>query len=197
MIRNIWAVGRNYADHAKELGNQVPSAAGNPMIFLKAGSSAVIGGGEFQLPRFSEDVHHECEITLRFGADLKFDALTVGIDLTARDVQEKAKSQGHPWTLAKSFKAAALIGEFKPLPQNLDSLPFSLKVNGEVRQAGNTSDMIHSIEKLRQYVVERFPVVPGDLLMTGTPKGVAALQPGDLLDAEIPGVVQMTWRSRA
>ena len=183
-IRNIWAVGRNYAEHAKELGNQVPEAGGDPMIFLKAGSSAVASGATFEMPRFSNDVHHEVEIVLKFGADLQFSELAIGIDLTARDLQAKAKAAGHPWTLAKSFSQAALLSEFIPLgsidPQNLD---FQLKVNGALRQRGNSSEMIHSIEKVRRYVLERFPVVPGDIVMTGTPPGVAQLKAGDVLEA--------------
>lgn len=198
MIRNIWAVGRNYADHAKELGNQVPQAAGDPMIFLKAGSS-ICHDEEFRLPTFSKDVHFETELVLKFGPNLDFTEFTLGIDLTARDLQDKAKSAGHPWTLAKSFKDACLLGELKPITNGLDlqSLAFSLKVNGEQRQTGNTKHMIHSIEKIRLYVLERFPVVPGDVVMTGTPAGVGQLKAGDHLEAEIPGVLKATWRAAA
>ena len=187
LIPNIWAVGRNYADHAKELGNQVPAVAGEPMIFLKAGSGALGNEATFHLPKFTQDIHHEVEIALRFDAQMKFSHVTVSIDLTAREVQNKLKSQGHPWTLAKSFRESCLLGPIVPLTpaMHLQNLDFSLKVNGQIRQNGNTKDMIHNIEKLRQYIVERFPVVEGDFLLTGTPAGVAALKTGDLLEAEI------------
>lgn len=195
-IRNIWAVGRNYADHAKELGNQAPSTQNEPMIFLKAGSTVVANGEEFSLPDFSDDVHHECEMALQFGADLRFTGITLALDLTARDVQNRLKAQAHPWTLAKSFKASCPLGPIVPLDPSLDltRLEFTLKVNGSVRQHGYTRDMIHGIEKLRQFVTARFPVMTGDLLLTGTPAGVAALKPGDQLEAELIGHVRAYWR---
>jgi acylpyruvate hydrolase len=198
MIRNIWAIGRNYADHAKELGNQVPQAAGDPMVFLKAGTSLCMNE-EFQLPTFSKNVHFETELVLKFGTDLEFSDFTLGMDLTARDAQDKAKAAGQPWTLAKSFKNACLLGEFLPLSEagNLQALTFTLKINGEMRQSGNTKDMIHPIEKIRRYIVENFPVVPGDIVMTGTPAGVAQLHAGDQLEAEIPGVLKAQWRAAA
>lgn len=201
MIRNVWAVGRNYAEHAKELGNFDSSAEADPMIFLKAGSSVVIDGGEFHLPSFSQDVHHELEIALRFNAKMEFDQLTLAIDLTARDLQNKLKSQGHPWTLAKSFRDACLIGRFVNLSSNLNptdpdfDLGFTLKINGELKQTGQARDMIHKVEKLRRFVLERFPVVEGDLLLTGTPSGVGPVRHGDQLEAEIPGVLKARWRA--
>lgn len=199
LIRNIWAVGRNYADHAKELGNAVPTAHVDPMIFLKAGTSAVPNGQAFRLPAFSQDIHHETEIALRFGAGLEFTDITIALDLTARDIQAKLKTQGHPWTLAKSFQASCPIGPLKPLPSgiNLGDLHFSLRVNGELRQKGHTADMIHPIETLRRYVIERFPVVEGDLLLTGTPAGVAPLRSGDRLEAEISGILTAHWQIQA
>jgi acylpyruvate hydrolase len=194
-IRNIWAVGRNYADHAKELGNTVPSSESDPMIFLKAGSSAVFDGGIFTLPGFSHDIQHEIEVALRFDGSLQFSELTLAVDLTARDVQNALKAKGHPWTLAKSFRSACLVGPMMKIPADLDlqNIEFHLKTNGAIRQKGHTGDMIHSVEKLRRYVVERFPVVEGDLLLTGTPAGVSALKPGDRLEAEIPGRLKATW----
>lgn len=194
-IRNIWAVGRNYADHAKELGHAVPSSQGDPMIFLKAGSSVVAHGESFRLPSFSNDVHHEVEVAFRFGANLEFDAVTIALDLTARDLQAKLKANAHPWTLAKSFQASCPLGPLVALPPGLDpaALEFSLEVDGELRQRGSTRNMIHPIAKLRTYVLERFPVVPGDLLLTGTPVGVAQLRSGQKLLARIDGLVQAIW----
>ncbi len=195
LIRNVWAVGRNYSEHARELGNAAPSPQAEPMIFLKAGSGVVTDRGTFQLPGFSADVHHELEVAFRFGPNGEFDAVTLAIDLTARDLQNKLKSQGHPWTLAKSFRDACLMGPPVTLPQNLEDITFELKINGERRQAGNTRDMIHAPEKLRRYVLERFPVVEGDYLLTGTPAGVGPVRAGDHLEAEIPGVLKASWRA--
>lgn len=193
MIQNIWAVGRNYVEHAKELGNQPSEASQDPMIFLKAGSSIVPNEGRFALPKFSSDIHHECEVAFRFGPTLQFEEMTLALDLTAREVQSKLKMAGHPWTLAKSFKASCPIGPFVQMPADPQAIRFVFKVNGEVRQNGQTSDMVHSVEKLRAYVIDRFPVVPGDLLLTGTPKGVALVKAGDRLEAEIDGVLKATW----
>jgi len=191
VIQNIWAVGRNYAEHAKELGNAVPDPqSSEPMIFLKAGSSIVPNGGRFALPKFSSDIHHECEVAYRFDQQLNLTEMTLALDLTARDIQTRLKTAGHPWTLAKSFKASCPLGPFVPA---VFDVKFTFRVNGEIRQIGQTSDMIHPTEKLRKFVIDRFPVVPGDLLLTGTPKGVAVLKPGDRLEAEIEGVLKANW----
>ncbi len=192
----IWAVGRNYGEHAKELGNQVPAPSEDPMIFMKASTTIVENGASFQLPDFSHDIHHECEVAFRFNALLEFDHMTIALDLTARDVQTKLKAAGHPWTLAKSFKASCPIGPMVAIPDGCDlqNLKFSLKVNGELRQAGTTADMIHSVEKLRLYLIERFPVAPGDILLSGTPKGVALLKRGDHMTAQIDGFAEAAWQ---
>ncbi len=194
--RNIWAVGRNYGEHAKELGNAVPVAADEPMIFLKAGSTIVASGSAFSFPTFTDDIHHECEIAFRFDDRLRFSQMTIALDLTARDVQAKLKASGHPWTLAKSFRDSCPLGRLVAIPEGTDlqTLKFFLDVNGKRRQTGLTSDMIHSVEKLRVYLIERFPVCAGDLLLSGTPKGVAQLKKGDHLSAEIEGFVQAQWR---
>lgn len=197
--RNIWAVGRNYGEHAKELGHQAPSSSTDPMIFLKAGSSLVAPGASFALPAFSGDVHHELEVAFRFDKNLNLTEISLALDLTARDVQNRLKAQGHPWSLAKTFRASCPIGPFVTIPQglNLEDIHFTLHVNSELRQKGHTRDMIHPVEKLRAYVLERFPVEPGDILLTGTPVGVARLHPGDRLEAEIAGVVKTNWQVTA
>jgi 2-keto-4-pentenoate hydratase/2-oxohepta-3-ene-1,7-dioic acid hydratase in catechol pathway len=194
-IRNIWAVGRNYSEHAKELGHAVPAPESEPLVFLKAGTSIVGPEETFSLPAFSHDVHHECEVALRFGPRFEFTEIAIALDLTARDVQSKAKTSGGPWTLAKSFKASCPLGPLVKIPAGCDlqNLEFRLHVNGELRQKGHTRDMIHPIEKMRRYVLERFPVVEGDLLLTGTPVGVAKLNPGDTLEAEIIGLTKARW----
>jgi acylpyruvate hydrolase len=166
------------------------------MIFLKAGSSLVEAEKSFRLPSFTRDIHHEVEVALRFGPGLEFTEITIALDLTAREVQNKLKNLGHPWTLAKSFQASCPIGPLRPLPKtlNLKTIDFSLKVNGQLRQKGNTSDMIFDAQNLRSYLLERFPVVEGDLLLTGTPAGVGPVRPGDILEAEIAGLLKTTWQ---
>lgn len=197
MIRNIWAVGRNYADHAKELGNAVPQ---EPMIFLKAGSTAVENSADFKLPNWAHDIHHEVELALEFDADFNFKRGAIALDLTERTIQSELKSKGHPWTLAKSFtQSTPLSAWFNIAPEEIQNLRLVLKVNGETRQDGQTQDMIFSAEILRKYVLERFPVCPGDLLLTGTPAGVGPVKPGDILEAEILGSgsapMKKTWKA--
>lgn len=201
--RNVWAIGRNFGEHAKELGNAKPTSGSEPIIFLKAGTSIVTSNGmqspfkEFFLPKFSNEVHHEVEVAFQFGADLKFDHLTIAVDLTARDVQNRLKSQGHPWTLAKSFRDSCLIGQLVPLKSSLEiqNLGFTLHVNEELRQSGNTREMIHDIESIRRFLIQRFPIVKGDLVLTGTPSGVGQVQSNDVLVAEIPGITGAAWRA--
>ncbi len=187
---NIWAVGRNYTEHAKEMGAAVPQ---EPLIFLKAGSSAVRNGAAFALPAFSKDVHHEIELAYRFDDRLRLTQVTVAIDLTARDIQAELKAKGLPWTLAKSFKCACLLGDFVPVTDLSQPLEFELRVNGAVRQHGVSSQMVFSPDQIAKYVLERFPVVAGDVLLTGTPVGVSALVSGDKIEAKILGKTQASW----
>ncbi|WP_374078945.1 fumarylacetoacetate hydrolase family protein [Bdellovibrio bacteriovorus] len=193
MIQNIWAVGRNYAEHAKELGNEVPT---EPMIFLKAGSTSSIAAKEIHMPSWTPELHHEVELALRFNDNLEIDEACIAIDLTDRAKQNQLKSKGHPWTLAKSFKDSCPLSNFFPVNDldELKNLEIRLKVNGEVRQNGNTSQMIFSLESLIQYVRQHFPVVPGDLLLTGTPAGVGPIKVGDVLEAEISSKARHSWK---
>ena len=191
MIRNIWAIGRNYADHAKELGNSVPAA---PMVFLKAGSTAVFSG-EIILPTWTQDVHHEVELGLIFDDTLEISRACLALDLTERKRQGEAKSQGAPWTLAKSFTGSCPLSApflFSDLNE-LQNLDLELKINGEIRQKGNTRDMIFPITTLIDYVRNHFPVCPGDLLLTGTPSGVGPLLRGEFVEAQIPGKISHRW----
>lgn len=202
---NIWAVGRNYAEHAKELGNLLgePDPNAEPMIFLKAGSSSVNPGSAIRLPSWSNDLQHELEIALRFGSDLQFSDFAIALDLTARDLQTRLKNQGHPWTLAKSFIDSCPLGT--PIPMSrlvggvagIENLEFSLLVNGERRQLGFARDMLFKAPRLRDYLVARFPIRPGDWLLTGTPAGVSALHDGDVLEASIHGYCHETWNVTA
>ncbi|MGZ3770861.1 MAG: fumarylacetoacetate hydrolase family protein [Bdellovibrio sp.] len=192
MIQNIWAVGRNYSEHAKELGNEIPT---EPMIFLKAGSCATLAAKEIHLPEWTNDVHHEAELALRFDENLQINEACLALDLTERAKQNQLKAKGHPWTLAKSFKESCPISNFFPVNDldELKNLPIVLKVNGVTRQNGNTSQMIFSLEQLITYVKKHFPVVPGDLLLTGTPSGVGPIKKGDTVEAMLAEKVCHTW----
>jgi 2-keto-4-pentenoate hydratase/2-oxohepta-3-ene-1,7-dioic acid hydratase in catechol pathway len=190
----IFAVGRNYAEHIKELNNERPE---EPVIFTKP-DTALLRNGAFYYPEFSKDVHHEVELVLRISKEGKniqekfatkyFDAITVGIDFTARDLQQKAKEKGLPWDIAKGFNGSAPIAEkFIPVAEfkDLKDINFSLTINGGVRQQGNTSLMIFSFEYVISYISKFFTLRTGDLIFTGTPKGVGPVQTGDTLSAFI------------
>jgi 2-keto-4-pentenoate hydratase/2-oxohepta-3-ene-1,7-dioic acid hydratase in catechol pathway len=192
IIRNIWAIGRNYADHAKELGNAVPT---KPMMFLKAGSSATVNSTEIWLPHWVTDVHHEVELALKFSSHMQILEGAVALDLTERNLQNEAKKAGHPWTLAKSFHNACAVSAFfqiKKLDECRD-LHLRLWINDELRQDGRTSQMIFGLESIIEYAKEHFPVCPGDLLLTGTPAGVGPIRAGDRVKAEIEGHITHTW----
>ena len=193
---NIWAVGRNYADHAKELNNPLPK---EPLVFLKAGSTATTGEAVQWPALFDGDIHHELELALRFGEDLRFDAMMLALDLTARELQARLKGAGQPWTLAKSFRGSCPLSSPVPLPvgawSNEDFLGsrLELKVNGELRQSGRLAEMIFSPPVLSEWVRARFPVRPGDLLLTGTPAGVGPLRAGDQLEGLLTSPTQHLW----
>lgn len=192
VIRNIWAVGRNYAEHAKELGNEVPTT---PLIFLKAGSSATVNSTEIWLPHWTEEVHHEVELALKLSSNLRVLEGAVALDLTERKIQNAAKQKGQPWTLAKSFHDACAVSAFFTL-KNLNEIAdvrIRLWVNDELRQEGRTSDMIFQPQVLLDYIQEHFPCCPGDLILTGTPQGVGPLLPGDRVKAEIEGHITHIW----
>lgn len=189
--RHIWAVGRNYIDHAKEMKADLPK---EPLIFLKAGGCAS-SGDKIRLPKWSKEIHHEIELALKFDADLQFSEFALAIDLTERAVQAEAKTKGLPWTMAKSFTGACPITAFKKFSSlaDLEGLSVELEVNGTLRQKGFIKDFIFPIPVLRDYVVERFPVEEGDWLLTGTPAGVAQLKKGDTAKGRIPGRIEITW----
>lgn len=188
----IFCVGRNYAEHAKELGNAVPEA---PVIFMKPESALLAPGAKFEYPSFTSDLHYEIELVLRIGKTAKnipaanalsfVDAITVGIDFTARDVQAGLKSKGLPWEKAKAWDNSAIIGEWKPFnaEANADGgeILFSLTKNGQTAQSGTTQDMIYSFETLLEHISGYFTLSPGDLVYTGTPAGVGPCLPGDTL----------------
>ena len=193
MIRNIWAVGRNYREHAHELGNSVPTT---PLVFLKAGSSAVQKTPSFSLPPWVDELHHEIEIALEFNERLEIARAAVALDLTDRKAQSELKARGEPWTLAKTFVGACPLSPFFPIASlaDIEEMELVLEVNGELRQRDRGSSMIFKPAVLAEYVRSRFPVCPGDLLLTGTPSGVGPLRRGDQVRAQILGRVSAEWR---
>lgn len=184
----IFCVGRNYAAHAKELGNAIPEA---PVIFMKPDTALLAPGAKFEYPSFTSDLHYEIELVVRIGKTAKnidaanalscVDAITVGIDFTARDVQAELKSKGLPWEKAKAWDNSAIIGDWKPFNGDTGEILFSLTKNGEKAQSGTTQDMIYSFETLLEYISGYFTLSPGDLVYTGTPAGVGPCLPGDTL----------------
>ena len=199
-IGKILCIGRNYSEHIKELGNPTPEA---PVVFIKPASSVIGEGEAIVIPRYSHDCHHEAELALligRKGKDIPVDRAMeyiagygVGIDLTLRDVQSDLKKKGLPWEIAKGFDTACPLSAFVEAsgvadPQNLR---IRMTVNGEVRQDGNTSMMIHGIPAIVSHMSARFTLEPGDVILTGTPAGVSRIVSGDTLAAEIPGVATL------
>ncbi|MBO6792799.1 MAG: fumarylacetoacetate hydrolase family protein [Balneolaceae bacterium] len=193
-IRNIYCIGRNFVDHAKEMNAETPSS---PIVFLKPTSSICFDSSTVFIPKQSNNVHHEGEIVLAIGASGKniteesatdyISGIGVGIDFTARDLQAEAKKAGLPWSVAKGFDGFAPISEFKPLSHfGPDTIQVELSVNDQVRQSGNTDQMIFSFQKLISYLSTIFTLQPGDLIFTGTPAGVSAIESGDTVKASLP-----------
>jgi 2-keto-4-pentenoate hydratase/2-oxohepta-3-ene-1,7-dioic acid hydratase in catechol pathway len=180
MTKNIWAVGRNYIDHAKEMNATIPN---EPLLFLKAGSTLTFNQ-KIIFPKWSKDIHHELEIALLIDENLKFSHMSLALDLTARDKQAEAKKNGTPWTLSKSFTGACPIGAWHPVT-DLKNVSFMLIKNGHVVQSAKASEMIFSADVLLDYVKSHFPVCKNDILLTGTPAGVGPLASGDILEALI------------
>jgi 2-keto-4-pentenoate hydratase/2-oxohepta-3-ene-1,7-dioic acid hydratase in catechol pathway len=191
----IICIGRNYAEHAKEMKSDVPT---EPVFFMKP-ETALLKDKDFYYPEFTKDLHHEVEIVLKISKNGKhiaeefastyFNEIGIGIDFTARDIQQKCKEKGLPWEKAKAFDNAAPIGEFIPKESltDLKNISFQLNINGKPRQIGNTKDLIFSFEKIISYVSQFITLKTGDLIYTGTPEGVSAVNIGDILEASIEG----------
>src|SRR5690606_17459306 len=187
----IIAVGRNYAEHADELNNPVPTT---PVIFLKPDTALLKDNNDFYYPAFSNDIHYEIEIVIRVCkegrhvnekfASSYYDQIGLGIDFTARDIQQEHKKKGLPWELAKAFDYSSPISELIPKEKflNLYNLEFHLNKNNEKVQAGNTKDLIFSFEKIITFVSQYITIRKGDLIYTGTPKGVGSIRIGDHLE---------------
>lgn len=191
----IICVGRNYGDHAKELGNAVPES---PVIFCKPDTALLKNAEPFYLPDFSNDVHHEVELVIKISKMGKkigekfarnyFSEIGLGIDFTARDKQNELKGKGLPWELAKGFDGSAPVGDFMNVSElDLGNIDFSLTKSGTEVQHGNSAQMIFSFEQIVSYVSQFFTLKVGDLIYTGTPAGVSKVQMGDTLEGFING----------
>ncbi|MBF4473503.1 fumarylacetoacetate hydrolase family protein [Flavobacterium sp. HJJ] len=192
----IICIGRNYASHIEELKNERPS---EPVIFMKPDSAVLLKQHPFVIPEFSEDIHHEIELIVKISkvgkyiepkfAHKYYDEISVGIDFTARDLQAKLKEKGLPWEKAKAFDGSAVIGEFLSKSQfvSLENVTFELKNNNITVQKGNSDMMLWSIDELVSYVSQFFTLKIGDIIFTGTPAGVAAVNPNDVLEGFLEG----------
>lgn len=185
----IICIGRNYKAHAEELGNVVPE---RPMVFMKPPTALLVNNKPFYYPEFSSDIHYELEVVLKICkngrhvqpefATSYYKEIALGIDFTARDLQQQCKEKGHPWEIAKAFDHSAVMSPFFTLERSPDDIHFHLVKNGEVVQRGNTKDLIFSFEDLIVYVSKFFKLQVGDYIFTGTPAGVGPIAIGDKLE---------------
>ncbi len=190
----IICIGRNYAEHAKEMKAETPT---EPVFFMKPETALVRDGWPFFYPDFSKEIHHEVEIVIKInkvGKNIQrqfaykyYDEISIGIDFTARDLQAQCKAKGLPWEKAKAFDGSAPIGKFVPIShfKNINDINFRLDINGKTIQQGNTRDMIFSFDTIIEYVSKFVTIKDGDLIYTGTPVGVGPVNIGDKLEAFI------------
>jgi 5-carboxymethyl-2-hydroxymuconate isomerase len=196
-VGKILCLGQNYASHAKEMGG---SPSTTPIIFLKPSTAIIENGSPIILPEISNEVHHEVELTVLIGKSGKnipqarayeyVEGYGIGLDMTMRDKQNEAKKAGNPWSIAKGFDTSAALSAFVPkaLVKDPHALEIMLKVNGQIRQRSNTSNMLFRIDVIISFLSSIFTLEEGDVIYTGTPEGVGSVVPGDVIDAEIPGV---------
>ncbi len=201
----IICIGRNYADHAKEMNSELPT---EPIFFLKPDTALLKNGNPFFYPEFTKDLHYECELVVQIQkvgkniaekfAPKYYSKVTLGIDFTARDLQQNCKEKGLPWEIAKAFEhSAPLSNKFIEISSlDFENLTFELYKNGEKVQTGHTSDMIFSIDKLIAYVSKFMTLKTGDLLFTGTPAGVGPVQIGDKLEGFLNGEMMFEFNIR-
>ena len=187
----FFCIGRNYVEHAKELGNEVPD---EPVIFMKPKSALLAPNVPFYYPEFTNELHYECELVLRISKNGKyiseasassfFDAITVGIDFTARDIQNELKKKGLPWEKAKAWDNSAVVGKWKMIDDSIDNtnINFSMTKNGEVVQKGNSNQMIHDFNQIIAHISTYFSLNIGDMIFTGTPAGVGEIVVGEELE---------------
>lgn len=198
----IICIGRNYAEHAKEMNAAVPT---EPVFFLKPDTAIIKDNQPFYYPDFSKEIHHEVELVLKINKpgkniDVKFankyyDEIGIGIDFTARDIQAKCKEKGLPWEKAKAFDGSAPIGKFidKKKIADVNNINFNLKINENTVQVGNTKDLLFSFDAVISYVSKFITLKTGDLIYTGTPDGVGPVKIGDKLEASIENEPLLTF----
>ena len=199
----VFCIGQNYVAHIQELGNPMP---GSPVIFMRPLSSLAAVGEEIHFPRHGQLLHYEVEVVVRIGqsgSDISeteaisyVDAVTLGVDLTLRDLQVEAKQNGLPWDAAKAFDQSAPLGDFLPYDpamMDLRNLAFRCRINGQLRQDGNTDDMLFSVERLIAELSNIWTLRPGDMIFTGTPSGVGALSTGDVIEVENDQIGCFRW----
>lgn len=196
-INKIVCVGRNYVEHIQELGNEQHE---KPVIFLKTTSSVIFSGDKIVYPSYSNDMHYETELVLLIGSQVKnandsevlsaIGGYGVGLDMTLRDVQNDLKKKGHPWTIAKCFDTSTVLSEFVSADEYTLTMneTISLKVNGELKQNDSLNKMIFNPVQIIKYISSLMTLEPGDLIFTGTPKGVGKVNSGDILEAEITNI---------
>lgn len=200
-INRIFCIGRNYADHIDELGEV---SDGDCVVFIKPASCVVPESASIRLPRNSGAVHHEAELVVMLtggGRDLSPDeapeciaGITLGLDLTLRDLQNTLKSKAAPWELCKAFDDAAPLGDWKPyLEQDLQAIEFTCHVNGQLRQHGQTRQMIYTVNQQISILSRTWSLQPGDIIYTGTPKGIGPLLPGDEIVLASPQIGRFAW----
>ncbi len=204
-LGKVVCVGRNYADHAAELNNPIPT---EPMLFIKPATSVVDMDQPFEVPTGLGSVHFETEMSILIGSTLsKADeaeaeqaiaGIGLGLDLTLRDLQSKLKEKGHPWEKAKAFDGSCPLSAFvKPvLVADLQDVEIKLTVNGEVRQHGNSSHMLNQVLPLISYISQFFTLTPGDVVLTGTPAGVGPVLPGDELTVELADLISVSTQAK-
>jgi len=196
-VGKILCLGRNYAEHVREMNSELPEF---PIVFLKPSTALIADGGGIKIPSFSNELHYEVELVVLIGRECSSIApkdawdhiagYAVGLDMTLRDIQSEAKKRGLPWSVAKGFDTSAPISTIveKSAVQNPGQLSISLSVNGKIRQNSNTHKMIFSIDHVVSYLSSIFTLEQGDLIFTGTPEGVGAVVPGDILEAKLESV---------
>ena len=200
-VGNIFCLGRNYAEHAREMGAEAP---GSPIVFLKPSTAVIRNGTAIIIPSISREMHHEVELVVAIGKGGKhiprssaYDHVSgygVGLDMTLRDLQARAKKDGLPWTVAKGFDTSAPVSEFVPADRIGDPHAQTIRcsVNGKERQRSSTGSMLTRIDEIIEYISSVFTIGSGDLIFTGTPEGVGPVKAGDVVEAELLGFVKIS-----
>ena len=190
-VRRIYCVGRNYADHAREMGHDPDRDP--PFFFTKPADALVTDGADAPYPKATEDLHHEVELVVALGPGGQIFGQAVGVDLTRRDIQAEAKKLSRPWDMAKGFDASAPIGAIQPSDRPSTEGAINLRVNGEVRQSGNVNQMIWSTEEVIEHLNGLLDLKAGDLIFTGTPAGVGQIVKGDKVECEVEGLPRLSF----